>query len=84
MILVVALLVYFFVAVMERNPAFGIVFLWPLLAIKAEQAEFPEIVTTCNILISANSILMGGLMAKYWHEGANTKQIDHPHIKTNF
>jgi len=73
-VLVVALFVYSIVSYLERNPCYGLVFLWPLLAIKGEQKEYTDIENCCMALIIIDAVAMVGLMMFCYSE--NKKRVE--------
>jgi hypothetical protein len=50
-VLVVAFVIYNAVSWRERNWLYGLVFVWPLLAIRAEQKDDDKITKTCTALV---------------------------------
>ena len=64
-ILWVATVIYNAAAIRERNPVYGAVFVWTLLAIRsnAKSKKFEKIESTTATLIVIQSATMGGLLA---------------------
>jgi len=74
-VLVVGWFVYLFVAFTEMNPLFGLVYIWPLLAIRGRQKDYGDVATTCLVIIIADAIAMISLM-QYCRSEAKKSRLD--------